>query len=160
MELIWQISCPKTAKGTFSTFWTSLSKIYLKFLNQKKNRLQLTIQVSKGQYQKSRKLIFGSCCFLPPLPLELCPLPLPLPLPLPPVRLKNDFPCFISIIECSNSSQSMHPVYKVAPSSKGVVFLLKSTSNIVDSHSAQCSWVVVIRWAPSGRKTRQLHMLQ
>lgn len=96
-------------------------------------------------YQKSRKLILGST-FLPALdPLPLCPplLP-PLPLPRPPMRLKKDFPCFTSIREWSKSSQRMQPVCKVAPSFNGVVFLLKSTSMIVESHSGHCSRVVVI----------------
>ena len=108
--------------------------------------------------QKSRKLILGSTFFLPPrLPP---PRPRPLPLPLPLNRLKEDFPCFISIKECNSSSQRMHPEYNVAPSAKGVLFLLKSTSMILESQSGQRSWVVEIRWAPWGRKTRQLHMLQ
>lgn len=106
--------------------------------------------------QKSLKLILGSCFTL--LPLLLPPLPLPLPRPLE--RLPNDFPCFISRSECSSSSHKMQPLYRVAPSFKGVVFLLKSTSMIVESQSAHRSWVVEIRWAPWERKTRQLHMLQ
>lgn len=110
--------------------------------------------------QKSRKLIFGSTFFMAlPLPLPL-PLLVPLPLPLEVMRLKNDFPCFISTSEWSNSSQRMQPLYSVAPSSNGVVFLLKSTSMIVESHSGHCSRVVDIRWAPWGRKTRQLQVLQ
>ena len=107
--------------------------------------------------QKSRKLILGSTLF--PLPRPR-PLPPPLPLPLEPMRLENDLPCFISTSEWSNSSQRMQPAYMVAPSSKGVVFLLKSTSMIVESHSGHRSLVVEILWAPWGRKTRQLHILQ
>ena len=111
--------------------------------------------------QKSRKLIFGSISFpeLRPLPLPR-PRPRPLPLPLEPLPLKNDFPCFISRSEWRNSSQRMHPTNNVAPPSNGVVFLLKSTSIIVESHSAHFSFVVAILWAPWGRKTRQLHLLQ
>lgn len=111
--------------------------------------------------QKSRKLILGSTFFPVPRPLPLYP-PLldPLPLPLPPKRLKNDLPYFISTSEWSNSSQRMQPVYNVSPFSKGVVFLLKSTSKIVESHSGHRSRVVEIWWAPSGSKTRKLHILQ
>lgn len=81
------------------------------------------------------------------------------PLPLHPARLK-DVPCFISTSECNNLSHNMHPICKVVPSLRGVVFLLKSTSMIVESHSGHRSRVVDILCAPWGRKTRQLHMLQ
>lgn len=118
-------------------------------------------ETSISSIQKSRKLIFGSTHFPVPRPLPLGPSRrVPLPLPLELKRLKNDFPCFISKSEWRNSSQRMQPVYKVAPSSKGVVFLLKSTSMIVESQSGHWSRVVEIRWAPWGRKTRQLQVLQ
>lgn len=113
--------------------------------------------------QKSRKLILGSSYLeFPRLPLpRLLPLPRPLPLPLPlPLRIKNDLPCFISMSECNRSSHKIHPSCNVAPSWRGVVFLLKSTSMIVDSHVRHFLSVVVILWAACGSNTMQLHMLQ
>lgn len=108
-------------------------------------------------FQKSLKLIFGSTAF-DPLPRPL-PRPRPLPLPLPP-RFTKDLPCFTSTSERSNSSQSTHPLCRVAPFSRGVVFLLKSISIMAESHSGQRLLVVAMRWAPSGSKTMQLHKLQ
>ena len=93
--------------------------------------------------QKSRKLIFGSIIFPPPRPLPLPPFLAPLPLPRELICLKL-LPCFISTRECSNSSHRMQPWCKVAPSSRGVVFLLKSTSMIEESHSGHRSLVVEI----------------
>ncbi|MFS8008406.1 hypothetical protein Hanom_Chr14g01272411 [Helianthus anomalus] len=111
------------------------------YMLPKRKKKKVNIQ-TPSHFQKSRKLILGSC-FLPPRPRPL-PLPLPRPLPLPPPRLKNDFPCFISTSECNNSSQRIHPTCNVAPSFNGVVFLLKSTSIIVESHSGHLSFVVLI----------------
>ena len=72
--------------------------------------------------------------------------------------MKNDFPCFISMSECNRSSHKIQPSCNVAPSWRGVVFLLKSTSMIVDSHVRHFLSVVVILWAACGSNTMQLHM--
>lgn len=124
----------------FYFLFLNVSSLYYKHYFRVKDSIQHYTEF-RNTLQKFRKLILGSCFILLPRPL---PLPLPLPRPLPRPRKENDFPCFISTNECSSSSQRMHPLYKVAPSFKGVVFLLKSTSNIVESHSGQRLRVVVI----------------